>query len=269
MKLAVSNISLPAYDHAAALAKLKELGVSGLEVAPSRAWKETWTGLKPSEVSAYRRSVEAAGLRVVGLHSLIFDHPELGLFNGAELRRKTLDFFVHLSGVCRDLGGRTMIWGSGRKRNGTEEETARTIALDFLNELATRIEADETVFCFEPLGPGDTDFLNSVESCVQIVEQVDHPAIGIQIDAKALAENDEIKPPVFDMASTRLVHVHANEPGLGILGKTGTVDHRSIGAELRRIGYRGYVSLEHRMLNAYDPISDLATSASAIEAAYF
>ncbi len=269
MKLAVSNIALPAYDHAETLGNLAELGFSGLEVAPSRVWKETWAGLKPSEVYAYRRSVEAAELRVVGLHSLIYDHPELGLFNGTELRRKTLDFFVHLSGVCRDLGGQTMIWGGGRRRNGTDEETAQTIALEFLNELAVNIEANETIFCFEPLGPQDTDFLNSLESCVRMAEQINHPAIGVQIDAKALAENAEIAPRVFDMASSRLVHVHVNEPRLGIVGETGTVDHSAIGAELRRIGYRGYVSVEQRLLNEDDPLSDLAASAAAIETAYF
>ena len=56
-------------------------------------------------VRAYRRDVEAAGLRVVGLHSLFYDHPELGLFRDAERRDRSLDFLVHLSAVCRDLGG--------------------------------------------------------------------------------------------------------------------------------------------------------------------
>ena len=67
-----------------------------------------------------------------------------------------------------------------------------------------------------------------------MAEQINHPAIGVQIDTKALAENAEIAPRVFDMASSRLVHVHVNEPRLGIVGETGTVDHSAIGAELRR-----------------------------------
>ncbi len=77
--LAVSNIALPAYDHEAELGRLRELGIEGLEVAPSRVWPDTWRGLKPADVAAYRRAVTDAGLRVVGLHSLLFDHPDMGL----------------------------------------------------------------------------------------------------------------------------------------------------------------------------------------------
>lgn len=73
MKFAVSNIALPAYNHRIELSQLASLGLSGLEVAPSRIWQETWLGLSASEVSGYRREVEQAGLSVVGLHSLLFD----------------------------------------------------------------------------------------------------------------------------------------------------------------------------------------------------
>ena len=60
--------------------------------------------------------MEAAELEAVGLHSLFFDRPELGLFKDPELRAGSLEFLTHLSAVCRDLGGKTLIWGGGRKR---------------------------------------------------------------------------------------------------------------------------------------------------------
>ena len=59
-KLAVSNIALSAYGHAAELGRLTELGLAGVEVAPSRVWRDTWRGLTPEKVRAYRRDVEAA-----------------------------------------------------------------------------------------------------------------------------------------------------------------------------------------------------------------
>ena len=267
-KLAVSNIALPAYDHVAELRRLPALGLAGLEVAPSRVWRDTWRGLKPAMVEDYRRDVEAAGLRVVGLHSLFWDHPELGLFGEPETRADTLDFLVHLSGLCRDLGGRTLIWGGGRRREAVPEAVARAQAITFMAELCRRIEGHETVFCFEPLGPDETDFINSAFDALAIVEAVGQPGLAMQLDAKALVANGEATNEPFRAAAPRLVHFHANEPDLGVLGTSGAVDHHALGGFLRDIDYREFVSIEQRMGDADDPLADVALSAGVLKTCY-
>ena len=268
MKLSVSNIALSAYDHVSELQQLPELGLQGIEVAPSRAWRDTWHDLTNQDVSAYRRDVEQAGLTIVGLHSLIFDHPELGLFKGEEAQNDTLEFFTHLSAVCRDLGGRTLIWGGGRHRGELSEESAFEEAVLFMSELVSRIEDHGTCFCFEPLGPTDSDFINSVHDSIRIVKAVDHPALRVQLDAKALVENDEVRQDIFEAAMPYLVHFHANEPGLGVLGSTGEVPHQTLGDHLRTIGYNGYASIEQRMLNATNPLVDVEKSADVLMECY-
>ena len=134
-ELAISNIALTAFDHGAELDRLGDLGLTGLEVAPSRVWRNTWHGLAAAEVERYRRLVETAGLRVVGLHSLFFRHPELGLFKEPEVRAQTQDFLVHLSALCRDLGGRTLIYGGGRRRGDVGPEAAFAETVGFFGEL--------------------------------------------------------------------------------------------------------------------------------------
>lgn len=269
MRLAVSNIGLTPFDHADELRALADLGVSGVEVAPSRVWPNTWHGLTPGAVDIYRREVEAAGLQVVGLHSLIFDHPNLGLFKDAETRQSTLAFFAHLSEVCRDLGGKTLIWGGGRRRGDLSERDATEEAVLFMSELANKTGVDGTCFCFEPLGPADSDFVNSALTSLEIVRRVNHESLAVQLDAKALAENNEIDRAVFDAVRPNLVHVHANEPGLGVVGHGGEgVDHNAIGAELRRIGYDGFVSIEQRQLNQENPLSDLQQSIAFVTRSY-
>jgi sugar phosphate isomerase/epimerase len=268
MKISVSNIAFPPFDHEAELSAMPALGISGIEVAPSRVWQKTWQGLTVKDVSAYRGQVEQAGMGVVGLHSLLFDHPELRLFDGEESRGRLLDFFVHLSGVCRDLGGHTLIWGGGRTRGQVQLPDAETAATAFMAELAYRIENHGTVFCFEPLGPMDSDFINSSLTSLRIAKEVAHPAIAVQLDAKALSENDEIQDGIFDAVREYLVHVHVNEPKLGVIGSSGTIDHVGIAAQLRRINYKEFISLEQRMLNAEDPVADVSMSISAIRQIY-
>lgn len=267
-RLAISNIALSAYDHAGQLRHLPELGILGLEVAPSRIWHDTWEKLVPGQVEAYRKEIENAGLKVVGLHSLFFDHPELGLFEGPEVRARTLDFLVHLSSVCRDLGGRSLVYGGGRKRGGVPLEQAFAETIDFCHEFCRRVEGHGTCLCFEPLGLQETDFIHSALDAVRIVELVDHPAVRTQLDAKALVANGEVGPEVFAAAHPTLVHFHANDPGLVVLGSTGEVDHATLGGLLRSIGYTGFVSMEQRMLNTDNPLSDVAISARLAQECY-
>lgn len=267
MKLATSNIALSAYDHGDQLRHLGALGLTGLEVAPSRVWRDTWHGLTAAAVETYRSEVSAAGLDVVGLHSLFYDQPNLGLFRDADTRARTLDFMEHLSMLCRDLGGRTLIYGGGRKRGDMPLEDAFTESVAFFGDLIPRIEQHETVFCFEPLGPDDTDFINSVFDSIRVVKEVGHSALRVQLDAKALAANGELDADVFEAAKPYLVHVHANEPGFQVLGSSGEVNHAAIGTHLRTIGYEGFVSIEQKMIGN-DPLVALGESAEMLKECY-
>ncbi len=268
MKFSVSNIALQAFEHTDDFGRLREFGLEAIEVAPSRVWRDTWRGLTTVEVADYRRSVEGAGLGVVGLHSLFYDHPELGLFKEPAERAESLDFLEHLSGVCRDLGGKTLIYGGGRRRGDIPEDEARAEAVDFFGELTKRVENHGTCFCFEPLGPKDTDFINSALESLAIVEEVGSPALAVQLDAKALVENGEATPELFREVADHLVHFHANEPGLGVLGSTGEVDHLALGGMLREIGYDGFVSIEQKMSNGDDPLADVGRGATVLKEAY-
>ncbi len=268
MRLSVSNIALPAYDHLPQLAAVRDAGFSGLEVAPSRVWRETWKGLTSAMVRDYRRHVEGAGLRVVGLHSLLFDHPELGLFGDAETRGRTLEFIAHLSAVCRDLGGRTLVWGGGRRLGACDPGAAVVETLDFLERLDQKMKTHGTCLCFEPLGPGDTRFINSVHESIDIVQRFDRPTLRVQIDAKALMENDEVEADVFRCAKPYLVHFHANDPGLGVLGPESVTQHQRIGEFLRDIGYRGFVSLEQVHRGDGDGMDGIAKSARILKQCY-
>ena len=251
------------------MCRLPEMGFDGIEVAPSRVWEDTWHGLRPTDVEAYRKTVEVAGLRVIGLHSLFFDHPELGMFRGTDIRKRTLGFLVHLSGLCRDLGGRTLIYGSktARTRGALSLEDAHVEAVDFMGELCRRINGHGTCFCFEPLETDVADFINSGLESLAVVKDVSDPGIGVQLDAKALVANDEASPDIFRATRDYLVHFHANEPGLGVLGTSGNVDHAQLGRYLRDIGYDGYVSNEQIMVSD-DALAGLSQGAHVLKQCY-
>ena len=268
MKHAISNIALPQYSHHDEVSELAAMGFLGLEIAPSRCWSDTWHNLSANEVARYRADVESAGLQVVGLHSLLFDQPDLSLCDGPDSRNRLADFFVHLSGLCRDLGGRTLIWGGGRTRGATPARDARLILIDFFSDLCSRTADHGTVFCLEPLAPADTDFLHSVHECKDIVDTLNQPGLKVQIDVKALTANNELNGATIAAVADSLVHVHANEPGFEVLGSSKTVDHNLAGAFLRDAGYEGYVSIEQKTIDPTDVFGPIQKSLKLLQEAY-
>jgi len=268
VKHAISNIALTPRSHLDELPVLAEMGFTGLEVAPSRIWEDSWHGARAKSVDAYRLAAKSAGLEIVGLHSLLFDQPGLNLFADAKGRRDMLDFFVHLSGICRDLGGRTLIWGGGRRRGDISEDRARAITEDFFAELSDRTENDGTIFCLEPLAREDTDFLHSILETQEITQVVGRAQLKVQADTKALAANGEINPMTFRKVAKELVHVHANEPGFERLGDSGMVDHAAVGQFLNEIDYSGYVSVEQKMIDSSDIFGPIGHSMALLRECY-
>lgn len=249
---------------------LASLGLRGIEIAPTRIWDRPLSTVSPNEVETYRKQMEAAGLRAVGLHSLFFDRPDLRLFGSDNDRADMLDHLALLSRMCRDFGGRSMVFGSPQVRQrGTLSKTdALDITAEFLQTFADRTAGDGTCLCFEPLAPDETDFANSILDVLALTERLDCEQIRIQMDTKALAANGEASLDVLRKVAKYLVHVHASEPGLAPLASTGAVPHQAIGEALKACGYEGFVTIEQIMVKGQDPLAVIAKGAAHLQRFY-
>jgi sugar phosphate isomerase/epimerase len=270
MKFAISNISLKPIDHLNDIEALAEMGFQGLEVALSRVFAEDWNNPSSVQVDAYRNGIETMGLSIIGLHSLFWNHPEYTMFGDINVKNKTLDFLVNLSAVCRDLGGKSLIYGSQTARTKGQRTMgeANAEAADFFGLLCKRIEGHDTCFCLEPLESKVADYVHSVLESQALVKSVNHPGLRVQIDAKAMAAANEIQLEIFKAVRNNLAHVHVNEPGFKVLGTSGFVDHKKIGACLKDIEYEGYVSIEQKMNDETNPLISIRKSARILMECY-
>jgi len=269
VKFAISNIALPSYHHQHELYSLREIGFEGLEVAPSKVWEDT-KNITFAQVKLFRRQVEVAGLEIIGLHSLFFDQPGLGLFRGEQVRKNTLNFLVHLSKICADLGGRTLVFGSpaARQRKDLPTSIADEETVLFFSDLSEAIKLHGTFFVIEALGANETDYIHSVLHALEIMKKVNCKELQSHLDAKALVDACEVRLDIFQKVAPTLVHFHANDPGLVVLGETGEVDHALLGNLLKKINYNRYISLEQRMMEQSDYINQIKRSYLVLEKYY-
>ncbi len=253
MRLAISNLALPAYYHVGMLPYVHSLGVEGLEVVPAHTWPDR---VSSRMVQEYRAAVEDAGLSVIGMHGLFRHRPDLGIFTTGEKRARSLELLVQLSAVTRDLGGRTLIL-EARWRNEMPERQAWLRCRDFLHEVLPRIESHGTVLFFAPLAPADGDFCGHARHCYMLTNALDHDSFGLHLGAAALAANGEMGHTTFAAVRGRLELIHLDEPSHAVLGSTGQVDHVDMRNHLAAITYNGWASLVQQTVPAADPAISL------------
>jgi len=225
---------------------IAEVGYKGVEIAPF-TFGETVQEIPAHQRAEIRRVAQEAGLEIVGLHWLLvkpeglhISHPE------AAVRARARDYLRYLADFCADVGGKIMVFGSPRQRGRVGEASGddvwRWAVATFAAVLPTLAERKVTL-CIEPLGPEETEFINTAAEGRRLVEELDHPSFRLILDVKAMSAEGREIPEIVREQRDMLAHVHANDankqgPGFG------EVDFRPILGALREIGYDGYVSVE-------------------------
>jgi sugar phosphate isomerase/epimerase len=217
-----------------------------LEVAPFTL-ADRAADVSAARRTALRRAAESRGVEILGLHWLLVKPPGLYITHPDEtVRQRTADYFRELVDLCADLGGKVMVIGSPKQRNlmpGVTKEQALSHAVGVFRPSLDPAAARGVTLAFEPLGPAETDFVNTVAEAIDLVRRVDHPAFRLNIDVKAMSSEPAPVPDVIRSAKGHVAHVQVNDPNL--LGPgMGEVKYEPIVEALRDIGYDGWLSVE-------------------------
>jgi sugar phosphate isomerase/epimerase len=222
------------------------LGYEGLEVSPFTL-ADSAEQVTPQRRVELRRAAETRGIEVVGLHWLLVKPPGLYITHpDAAVRRRTSEYFRQLVDLCADLGGKVMVIGSPKQRSllpGVTREQAMEFAKEVFRPSLDPAARRGVTLAFEPLGPAETDFMNSVAESIDLVKQIGHPSFRLNIDVKAMSSEAMPVPDVIRAAKGYVAHVQVNDPNL--LGPgMGEVKYEPIITALREIGYDGWLSVE-------------------------
>lgn len=224
----------------------KECGYTGLEIAPFTLAANAFD-ISPELRAATRKTVDEAGLEIIGLHWLLAKTDGYYLTTpDAAVRSSTADYLCELTRLCRDLGGKLMVLGSPQQRNllpGITHEQAMDLAADCIRQVVPVLEKCGVVLAVEPLAPAEGDFLNTADLGAELCRKVDSPAVRLHLDVKAMSSEPTPVPEVIKNHAGLLEHFHANDPNL--LGPgMGEVKFEPIFAALKEIDYQGWVSVE-------------------------
>ena len=225
---------------------IKAAGYDGVEVAPF-TFGVPVTDITAAERRAAREQAADAGVEIIGLHWLLAKTTGFHLTSpDADVRRRTGAYLVDLAHFCRDLGGSIMVFGSPQQRSlqpGVTHAQAVTFASDTFGRAMSGVADAGVTICMEPLSAAETDFVNTCESAVELIEAVAHPNFVLHLDVKAMSSEPTPIPDLIWRFGPQTGHFHANDPNRGGPG-SGAVDFVPIFQALADVGYRRWVSVE-------------------------
>ena len=246
MKFAICNETYRGWEFERVCEDAAACGYDGVEIAlvEIAADPRRIDGARARRLGAIAR---AADLEVVGLHWLLAAPGGLHLTTpDAAIRRRTVDYLVHLTRTCAEMGGSVLVLGSPKQREvvaGDHYEDAFARAVEGCREIAEVAADVGATLAIEPLAPAYTNFLTTAAAAARLITAVDHPACRLHLDVVAMNSEDDPIPDIITRHAGQLAHFHANDPNLGGPG-SGAMDFAPIATALEAARYAGWVSVE-------------------------
>ncbi len=255
MKLAVSNIGWEAKDDALVYDKLRAIGFSGIEIAPTRLvharpYEAGNRQLAESMVGEIRQTW---GLEVCSMQSVWYGLTEQ-IFGSEAERAFLLQYTRSAIDYAAAVGVPHIVFGCPKNRIIQSSEQ-RPIGVRFFAECADYagekgvvigLEANPTIY--------GTNFLNSTPEALQFVREVDSPSLRLNLDVGTIIANQEsLESVAFAIAFAS--HVQISEPLLARIERR--PEHAELVSLLGEHGYEGWISLEMRNLGVADLFESL------------
>ena len=246
IKFSICNEIFRGWDLEMIFDYVSSVGYEALEIAPFTLTDDV-RKLSAEERRRIRELADSYGVGIAGLHWILvtpkglhITHPELGV------RRKTIEYIKALIKFNSDIGGKVLVVGSPEQRNvlpGVTRDRAWNYARGAFRECSLYAEEYDVILCLEPLARHLTNFINTAEEAMRMIDEVAHPNFKLILDVYSMCDEGRPIGSIIRSAKGYLAHFHANDdnkkgPGFG------NVNYREVANALIEIGYSGYVSVE-------------------------
>jgi len=225
---------------------LSEIGYEAVEIAPFTITDDV-RNISREERKRIRELSETYNVEVAGLHwilvtpkGLYITHPD------PTVRERTKEYINALVVFNSDIGGKVIVVGSPKQRDllpGVTKEKAWEYAREVFKECSKVAEEYDVIICLEPLARHITNFINTAEEAMRMIDEVGSPNFKLILDVYSMCDEPKPIDEVIRSAKGYLAHFHANDanrlgPGFG------SVDYNRVVKALMDIDYSGYVSVE-------------------------
>ena len=158
-------------------------------------------------------------------------------------------YIIELIDIAEALGSKVVCGPmySSAGRAGLRSDSEREVELDqiaaSLKDLAGYASDRGISLAFEPLNRFETDCINTVDQGLDLIERVDHSALGLHLDTFHMHIEEANSADAIRQSKEKLFHIHFSASHRGIIGQD-QVHWSSIVQALYEIGYDETICIE-------------------------
>ncbi len=245
-KYSICNEVFEKWDFAETCRAIKAAGFEGIEISPFTL-AEHLDQVSPARRQELRDIIRSEGLAFAGMHWLLITPKGLHVTTSdKETRTKSWEYVGKLVDLCADLGdGGIMVFGSPKQRaaQGNTPEEATKHLRDGLASVAPHAGERGVTILIEALPSKDTNVVNTLGQAVQMLEEINHPAIQTMFDFHNTPDEKEPFEVLVRRYFAHIRHIHVNEMD-GRYPGTGRTDFLPVFQTLVDLKYSRWVSLE-------------------------
>ncbi len=229
----------------------REMGYTGLEIAPFTLG-ENVRDITAAKRKELRAIIVGEGLTLSGMHWLMVTPNWLHLTTPDNaIHEKSWAYFRELIDFCGDLRAGpeppiAMVLGSPKQRgtrDGSTVADAKKRLFAGLSEVASHADSRKCVIALEALDHSQTDVVNTIAECAEIVQVVGNPGLATMFDFHNTPDEKDPPETLVSRYFRMIKHVHINEMD-GRWPGTGKSDYLPLFKTLNDRQYNGWVSLE-------------------------
>ena len=175
--------------------------------------------------------------------------PDRDLRGTAVQQETSMDYLKRLMDIMQVIGSPVLVGplyssvGRAAPRDDNEYRRQWEVVVKNLQELCRYAEERNVRLAIEPLNRYETDFINTCAQGMQLVNDVDHPAIGLLLDTYHMNIEEKNSADAIRMAGDRLYHFHACGCDRGTPGND-HIEWSSIVQALQDVKYDGTIVIE-------------------------
>lgn len=216
------------------------------------------------ELSQLRDMIEQQNMLVPSFMPAFFRYPHSLSNPNDRVRHDSIDYMLRCADNAAILGAKVLLVVPGRSIYGQGTEDAFKRLLDSINQVCVYCEQYDLRLGIEPANPAVTDLVVTHQDALNIINELEHPSLGVVLDSGHLYLNKENLVDVMENLGPLLLQFHVNdndgEVQQNLIPGDGSFDFNHFISVLGDFGYEGFLSVELGWHYTIDPEPALSKS---------
>lgn len=245
MRYCISNIAWHPHEDNKIFDLMLSKGVTELEIAPGKY--VSLLELESDKALAFKRKVNALGINIASLQSILFNTKGLFLFQDEGARVLLLNHMKRILDYANIFGAHNIVFGSPTNRliGNQDYKLCESIALKFFNELGDYAKQQGTILSIEPNAKDyGGDFLTTTSETLAFLKKLQHSNIRLNFDLSTASLNSENIESTIEESFKYINHVHISEENLIAVPGSNLSKHQIVNNTLRNLNYNDCISIE-------------------------